>query len=70
MNHFAAGTRRASGSAKKTREAGAVTTPTGNGACAGDRRLTVAHLITADSSLRYLLYQQLHQAAVTWRLPA
>ena len=32
-----------------------MTTPTGNGDCAGDRRLTVAHLITVDSSLRYLL---------------
>lgn len=36
-----------------------MTTPTGNGDCAGDRRLTVAHLITVDSSLRYLLYPQL-----------
>ena len=36
-----------------------MTTPTGNGDDAGDRRLTVAHLTTVDSSLRYLLYPQL-----------
>jgi hypothetical protein len=30
-----------------------VTTPTGNGDDAGDRRLTVAHLISVYSSLRY-----------------
>ena len=39
-----------------------MTTPTDNGDCAGDRRLTVAHLITVDSSLRYLLYPQLTAA--------
>ena len=27
-----------------------MTTPTGNGDCADDRRLTVAHLITVDSA--------------------
>lgn len=39
-----------------------MTTPTGNGDGAADRRLTVAHLITVDSSLRYLLYPQLTAA--------
>ena len=36
-----------------------MTTPTGNGDDAGERPLTVAHLITVDSSLRHLLYPQL-----------
>lgn len=36
-----------------------MTTPTGNGDDAGDRPPTLAHLITVDSSLRYLLYPQL-----------
>jgi hypothetical protein len=59
MNDFRRGIAPSEQIQRRRGRRGAVTTPTGNGDDAGDRRPTLAHLTTIDSSLRYLLYPQL-----------